>query len=186
VAIFTPEAWLSLTAPFRRGAGAVGPTLAWLAGPLLTAALTVGLLLLVTHGCHPPGPGPVPPNPPGPVPPAPPGPVAGMHVLLTYETAELSKLPPAQLDVLYATAVRAYLDARTAPSPDGKAHEWRMWDKDVDPTNDEPVWKTLLARPHATLPWLVVAGGDGKVAFEGPLPADVDATLALLKKYGGP
>jgi hypothetical protein len=133
--------------------------------------------------------GDVPPVPPGPTPPGPvppgPGPVTGMRVLVVYETADLGKMPAAQQSVLYAKPVRDYLDAHTPLGADGKTHAWRFWDANVDPKGDEKVWADLLARPHATTPWVVIADKDGKPAFEGPLPGTITDTLTLLKKYGG-
>ncbi len=81
--------------------------------------------------------------------------------------------------------MRAFLDSKTPTSKDGKTHTWNIWDKDVDAANADPEAKALLARPHPTLPWIVLADSTGKVAFEGPLPADVDQTVALIKKYTG-
>ena len=135
-----------------------------------------------------PRPPPVPPLPPDPKPPdppvPPPGPVTDLRALVIYETADLSKLTPAQLNILYAKSVRDYLNAKTPLGPDGKTHEWRIYDKDVDLSADAPLWKELMSRPRASTPWVVLHGG-GKVLYEGPVPANVDEALALLKKWGG-
>ncbi len=130
-----------------------------------------------------PGPGPdPPPPPPPPLPPPGPAPVKDMRVLILYETSEVGKLSAGQKAVLYSKTIRDYLDAKCVDSPGGKTKEWKLWDKDVDARGASKVWQDLLARPRATLPWLIVSGEKG-VAFEGPLPASIADTLALLSKY---
>jgi hypothetical protein len=134
----------------------------------------------VVIGTPGPTPGPTPPAPP--VPPAPPIPGEGLRVLVVYETAELSKLPPGQVNALYSSDVRAYLNAKCSQGTGG-ARNWRVWDKDIDATNDEAWTREALKRPRQSLPWVVITNGTG--GFEGPLPGSVDDTLALLKKFGG-
>jgi hypothetical protein len=128
-----------------------------------------------------------PPVPPGPVPPGPgPGPTPGgafNRALILYESAELGKIPRAQENVLFSASVREALDAKCAPDAGGKTKAWRIWDKDVDASADGKPWQDLIARPRASVPWVILAN-DAGVVFEGPLPADVPATLALLAKYG--
>ena len=140
----------------------------------------------VTVGDVPPEP--VPPGPTPPVPPAPPAPIpdAGFRVLIVIETADLSKLPPAQALALTAQDVRAYLNAHCVAGADGKTKEWRVWDKDVDPAAETPLWQAAFKRAAGkTLPWIIVSAGGSKGGFEGPLPADSASLLTLLKKYGG-
>jgi hypothetical protein len=139
---------------------------------------------VVVVGDAPPGPAPGPG--PGPGPPNPPTPVTGLHALVLYESAELTKLPAAQQNVLYAKSVRDYLNAHTPAGPDGKTHQWRMYDWDTDVSAEAKDWQALMARKpdKAKLPWLIIAGDKG-VLFEGPLPVDADAMLKLLAKYGG-
>ena len=129
---------------------------------------------------------PVPPGPvpPGPVPPGPaPIPVDGFRVLVVYESAELPKLPPQQQAVLYAKSVRDYLDAKCAVGADGKTREWRMWDKDSDASGEAKHWQDALKRERKSVPWIIVSTGKG--GYEGPLPASVAETLALMKKHFG-
>jgi hypothetical protein len=142
--------------------------------------------ILVTIGAGPlpppgPGPGPNPPNPPGPSPAPIPG--DGLRVLVVYETADLKKLPIDQLNVLYSTPVRAYLDSHCVKGPDGKTAEWRVWDQNVPTANESKVWQDAMKRPRTSLPWLVVS--NGKEGFEGPLPPNTDAMLRTLQTYGG-
>ena len=123
---------------------------------------------------------------PKPKPPAPspvPIPVAGFRALIVYETADLAKLPSAQRAVLTSAEVRGYLNDHCTPGPDGKTKEWRVLDKDADAGGEPALWQAALKRDRKSLPWLIVS--DGKTGFEGPLPADTAATLALLRKYGG-
>jgi hypothetical protein len=129
-----------------------------------------------------PGPAPVPPDP-KPVPPDPVGKFS--KALIVYETADLSKMARPQHAVLFAKSVRDHLQAKTSLEPDGKTRAWRIFDKDVDASTDSRGWKELLARPRASTPWIILTDGAGAVIHEGPLPADVNATLELLKRFGG-
>lgn len=122
---------------------------------------------------------PIPPVPPGPTP----IPTEGLHVLVVYETADLSTLPRAQMQVLTSGAVRDYLNQKCVKGPDGKTAEWRIWDKDVDAKNESKFWQDVMARKRDKLPWLYVS--NGKAVYEGPLPGTIDETLALLRKFGG-
>ncbi len=125
-----------------------------------------------------------PPKPPEPPPePAAPIPAAGLHVLIVEESAGRSKLPEAQLQILFSKSVRDYLNATCPPGPDGKTRQWRIWDADVDGYADSKLWGDAMKRPRTSTPWLVVS--NGKAGYEGPLPATVADALALLKKYGG-
>lgn len=134
----------------------------------------------VPPGPNPPGPGPGPtPQPPGPVP----IPDPGLRVLIVYETADLSKLPKEQLAILTSQAVRAYLSSHCAKGPDSKTPEWRIFDQNVSMGNESALWQGAMKRPRTALPWIVIS--NGTIGYEGPLPANVDETLALLKKFGG-
>lgn len=122
-------------------------------------------------------PGPEPGPDPGPVPPNP----TGNRVLMVYESAELSKLPPAQLSILQGKLIRDYLEQRC--DQDGTVKAYRIWDKDVSTANVSQAWKDAMARPRKSLPWLYINGP--KAVFEGPLPANETEALNLLKKYLG-
>lgn len=139
--------------------------------------------MVVTVGKAPePGPGPG----PGPVPPTPapaPIPDAGFRVLMVYESSELNNIPASQVEAMRAQSVRQYLDAKCVVGPDGKTKEWRIWDKDVDATKADKLWRDALARKRDSLPWIIIS--DGKKGFEGPLPKTVDDMLKLLKSIGG-
>ena len=130
-------------------------------------------------GTQPPGP--TPPTPPTPPQPAPPIAGGGNRVLIVYETGD--RLPPAQSAILTSGVLRDYLDAKTAKDDFNPTGAYRIWDKDVNLSHPSvsPSWKAAFARPRQSLPWIVVS--NGRTGYEGPLPADVPQTLALLKKY---
>lgn len=116
-----------------------------------------------------PGPGPKPPDP-GPTP----IPVDGFKVVVVYESADLSKIPLAQTTLLNSATWREYARSKG---------EWRAIDKDVSDIGNDKQWvKDVLKRPRASTPWVIVS--NGKTGYEGPLPANLDAMMALLKKYG--
>ena len=146
-------------------------------GPSEPAYCTV-----VVEGDTPPVP-PTPPTPP--TPPVPPVPVPGKlkAALIVYESSELSKLSAARQSILYAGPVREYLNKVAPQSADGKTKEWRIFDKDVDLNNAPAVYKTLMAKPRASTPWIYI--DDGAAGYSGPLPEDTEKTLELLKKDGG-
>lgn len=133
----------------------------------------------------PPGPVPPGPTPPGPGPSPAPIPREGLHVLIVYETADASKLPPAQQAILYGETVRTYLNSKCAADPGvGAWKAWRIYDKDVDLSGESKLWRDAMLRPRQTVPWVIVS--NGRQGYEGPLPANVDDMLALLKTFEPP
>jgi len=138
----------------------------------------------------PPTPGPTPGPTPPPVPPAPPEPVdpppialPGLRVLMVYESSDLSKMPKEQLNVLYDTGLRDYLSQTCVKDTRGQTPEWRVYDKDAILGDDEEPWKSVIKRPRAAVPWIVISNGTS--GFEGPLPATVADTRTLVAKYAG-
>lgn len=132
----------------------------------------------------PPGPvPPIPPAPPGPTPGPAPIPAAGFRVLILYESAELSKIPPDQRQIIFSKDVRDYLNAKCIAGADGKTKEWRMFDKDTDVSSETSIWQAAMQRHPLSLPWMLISTGTS--GFEGPLPANPADALTLLKKYGG-
>ena len=134
----------------------------------------------------PDAPTPVPPGPTPPIPPTPPTPPApiadaGFRVLMVYD--DTKAMPQDQTDVLRSTTLRSYLNSKCAVGSDGKTKEWRIWDQSTNSSLDTPLWDAAFKRPRKSLPWILIS--TGKTGFEGPLPATVDDTLALLKQYGG-
>ncbi len=139
--------------------------------------------VLIDSGPNPPPPPvpPVPPPPPPPPPNPPPIPSAGFRVLMVYDVTALSKMPKDQLDILYSTQMRDWLSSKCVKGADGKTPEWRLWDKDEDASHEAQLWQDAMKRDRKALPWLVVS--NGKTGWEGPLPASVNETIALLAKY---
>lgn len=137
----------------------------------------------VIIGDMPPGPGPGPgPDPKPPDPPTPgPSPISGKRCLIIYETADATKIPPAQQEIIFGRQVRDYLNSVCETGPDGKTKEWRIWDKDVATDGAGKVWQDAMKRDRKSVPWLVVGGKGG--GYEGPLPGTVEEFLALVKKH---
>lgn len=127
---------------------------------------------IVQGGRPPPGPSPV--DPPVPDDGKAPIPESGLHVLIVYESGDLSKLPSKQVAILTATALRSYVADRHG--------EFRAFDKDADLANVDPKWRKAMERKRSQLPWLIVS--NGKTGFEGPLPSSVGDMMDLLKRYG--
>lgn len=122
---------------------------------------------------------PIPPDPvpPDPVPPTPPIPEAGFRVLIVYETAAVT---PEVASVLSSELIRSYTREKCAK--DGTTPAFRAFDKDAAADKDYPWVSKAMARSRTALPWLIVS--NGKSGFEGPLPATVNETMAILKKFG--
>ena len=106
-------------------------------------------------------------------------PDAGFRVLIVYESGDMTKYPIEQQIILTGADVREFLDKNCIK--EGNTPAYRIYDPDVDLTNDSPVWQKAMARPRKELPWLIVS--HGKTGFEGPLPKTPTAFLELAKKY---
>ena len=83
--------------------------------------------------------------------------------------------------------IRAYLQDKCAKL---NGHpEYRYWDQSYGP-NDLPTqgWKEAFDRAkqdsQGKLPWIMVTNGVD-AGESVPLPATIEETMALLKKYGG-
>lgn len=129
-----------------------------------------------------------PPPPPGPGPNPDPfsdGATApGFRVLMVYESSQMTDSTGKPLPALKAfsdSTVRAFLDAHCVLGPDSKTHEWRIWDQNVDTTNESALWQKVMSRPRASVPWILI--GNGTAGFEGPPPGSPAEALALLQKY---
>ena len=127
-------------------------------------------------------PGPIPGPAPPPMPIVDPIDGDGFRVLIAYESAELATYPRQQLDALYSTEIRGYLNSKCATG-ERSTPDYRILDVEADMSNDSEWWKKAMQRQKASLPWIVIDSKQG--GFEGPLPATVEATMELLRKYGG-
>lgn len=125
-----------------------------------------------------------PDDPPAPEPPLPEPQPTKLRVLIIEETATRVQLPPSQVAVFTSTDIREYARKNCSKGPDGKTADFRIYDKDVA-VSKEPQWvQSAFAEPRQKLPWIVLS--NGVTGFSGPLPESPEATLELLKKYGGP
>lgn len=124
----------------------------------------------------PPGPGPGPT--PGPTPSPAPIPDAGFRTLIIYESGDATKMSAAQQNILYGKAVRDYLNAKCIAEPDG-TKAFRIYDQNVDVTAESTIWQNAMKRPRQSVPWLIAS--NGKTGFEGPLPANVDDFMKIIK-----
>lgn len=141
------------------------------------------LVVGVPPGPVPPGPTPPGPNPPQPTPPGPaPIPVAGLRVLVIEDSDNREKLPRDQQAVLTSDLIREYLESKCATGRKNQK-EYRFWDEHVDAKLEDKHWQDALALPRTSLPWIIIS--TGSAGYAGPLPANVDQTLELLRKYGG-
>jgi hypothetical protein len=104
-----------------------------------------------------------------------------LRVLIVEESAARASLPAAQVEILAAKEIRDYAKGHCLEEDGLPA--FRVFDKDDDLGKLPAAWREIAKRPHKSLPWITVAVGG--TYYDGPLPADIPATLALLKKYGG-
>lgn len=122
------------------------------------------------------------PSPPGP---NPPNPSTSLRVMMIFPNNKV--LPKEQQSVLDGEKVRNYLEEKCGVGED-KLKEYRIWPDNVldkmPPAQLErlsKVWKDLLSRPKASVPWIVIQSQKG--TYEGPLPSNPDQAIALLNKY---
>lgn len=104
----------------------------------------------------------------------------GLRIMIVYESRDVNR-PSVQGTIMFSTTLREY--ARTHCVTVNRNPEFRLFDKDVSLTGESKIWQDAMARPRQSLPWLLIS--NGKAGYEGPLPATLDATMALVKKYGG-
>jgi len=128
---------------------------------------------------------PVNPVDPVPVPaPVPPGPIGNMRAVVLYESS--ANMTANQYNAMFSTVgIRPYLKAKTLKDSDG-GNGYRVWDKDVDVSNESSEWQDAMAKAKADpkpLPKIVL--------FSGMTPVDsrtvVDETDAMtwLRSKGG-
>lgn len=122
-----------------------------------------------------PTPPPDPPPPPGPTPGVAPIEGPGFRVMFVGETGD--DMPQAVADIFYSPEITKYLNENCV-KVDGQP-DFRRVDPDTQYTDQTNRFVKALARPRASLPWLIVS--NGVTGYEGPFPATVAETLALLK-----
>lgn len=148
------------------------------AGRAITLLAKAGAIPLPT-----PSPIPVPPEPPTPpTPPAPPAPIplAGFRVLIVYDGDNYTA---GQDGIITGKAVRDYLQAKCVVGADGKTKDFAIIRSDANTTN-APKWIADTVQRHpGQKSYMVVS--DGKTGYDGPLPDNADAALAIMRKVGG-
>jgi hypothetical protein len=144
------------------------PSLGKIGDVIGPALLALALLYGVTHyqGCS------LPPMPwvnptPAPIP------QSGLFVLVIHEPSAV--LPAEQQAVIDSTVVRSLVR--------DKKGQIRVFAPNADLANESKLWQDAMKRPRQSLPWLIVS--NGKTGIEGPLPANVDDAVAIIKKYAG-
>lgn len=116
-----------------------------------------------------------------PLKPPPPAPIAekGLRVLVVYESADLSKYPASQVNIVNGSGWKTVLASKVAKGPKGP--EIRVYDKDVDMVNESDLWQTAMKRPRAELPSLLVSNGE--TGYEGKLPLTEAELLTIVAKF---
>jgi hypothetical protein len=103
----------------------------------------------------------------------------GLRVLFVYESS--AALTIEQQNILYSSAVRAWLNENCAKSPEGHP-EWRTWDKDTDASGEGELWQAVwtYAKPKlGPLPCvLILRDTNGRIH---DLPATEAELMVLLK-----
>ena len=128
----------------------------------------------------PDDPKPVDPKPDDPKPNPAPIPLPGLRVMIVYDSAKLAEMPKDQQAILFGAETRGLLNQKCVADEQGNA-SWRIYPKVTDASNADKVWQDAIARPRASVPWVVVS--NGKTGFEGPLPANAAQFMELVKKY---
>jgi hypothetical protein len=107
----------------------------------------------------------------------------GLRVLIVEDVEQRATLPVSQRIIFSDPAIREYLDQHCTKDASGNP-EYRILDHQLDMTNAPPVWRDAMKRPRKSLPWIIISAPP-RGGTEGPLPANSDETLALLKRWGG-
>lgn len=109
-------------------------------------------------------------------------------VLILTETAVEAKYPIDQQAALRAGDVVDYLDSHCY-SLDGTPG-WRLLDNDTDIADEDQVWRDIMSRPEVQklkdedMPYIVISNGKNDGIGQS-FPLNMQATLSLLKKWGG-
>lgn len=112
----------------------------------------------------------------------------GFAVLIVREAT--GSQSPGHVAVYSSVTLNQYVSSKAVKLSDGRPF-YRVWDDDYQDqslANVPPELKAayLKVRGDAkSFPWIAVVSKDGKGGESGPLPDGVDATLSLLRKWGG-
>jgi hypothetical protein len=118
-----------------------------------------------------------PPKPPDETDTAPIPNLAGLKVLLIYESGDL----PPKVNIKVDPEVTGWLSTNTTPENGWVG--WRVGDPESGVPEGAMHWEKMLSLPRTSLPWLVINNGTNNRGYSGPLPADSAKTLELLKRF---
>lgn len=121
---------------------------------------------------------PKPVDPPAPVAKSPWGNAPGLRVLIVYP--EKGNLTAAQQPIITGAKVRNYLDTKCAQ--ENGQPGYFIWKTGEDVSGTPATWQAAYKLADGKTNWIVIGNGDRWE--QGPIPADADAALTLLKKYG--
>jgi hypothetical protein len=137
------------------------------------------LITTNTAPIPPPDP-PIPPKPPDPPPAPAPIPLSGFRTLIQFDPATLTA---DQQGIVFGKRVRDYLRAKSVVGSDGQTKDFWIIEAGLD-VSAAPKWiGDVIQRHPGQKSFMVVS--DGKTGFDGPIPADADAAMAILQKVGG-
>lgn len=123
-----------------------------------------------------------PPKPPDDADKAPLPNLAGLKVLLIYESGDLPpKVPKDQFNIKVDPEVTGWLSANTTPENGWVG--WRVGDPESGVQEGAMHWEKMLSLPRTSLPWIVINDGTNNRGYSGPLPENSAKTLELLKRF---
>lgn len=106
--------------------------------------------------------------------------VKPIAVVFSYSADDFKAMGQPQKEILTSKEVREYLESHCIK---GNGAMYRFLNTVEDVSKQPAVIQALFAKNDGQTG---LAISNGVSSYQGPWPADCDATLALLKKYGGP
>lgn len=103
-----------------------------------------------------------------------PVPSGQLYVLIVEETGSRRTLPASQVRIFTSTKVQGWLRQNAA-------NNWRIWDKDVNPSKAPEALRGMFNLPRESLPWIFIS--DDVNSHSGPLPTSEAELLALLETF---
>lgn len=108
--------------------------------------------------------------------------LSNLSVLMVYESAQLPAYKQSTLGVINSTEFRKWCNTNLDRDSSGQAN-FRCLDKDTKfPATCDLAYCKWLGQPPPSLPWLII-GNKEKIAFQGPLPEDIETIKSLVLKY---